>query len=100
MVFRAATISEGWGDSVRSIIRTCREYDFPEPQMENSGIDFNVTIYRPGFGGMSVPSSQSGDIRRNILSSIESDPGITVSDLSSLLGIPQRTVERYIIPET
>ena len=36
------------------------------------------------------------DIRRNILSSIESDPGITVSDLSNLLGIPQRTVEREI----
>lgn len=64
--------------------------------MENSGIDFTVTIYRPGFGGMSVPSSQSDDIRRNILSSIESDPGITVSDLSNLLGIPQRTVEREI----
>lgn len=96
MAFRAATISEGWGNGVKSIIRTCREYDLPEPQMENSGIDFTVTIFRPGFGGISIPSSQSDDIRRNILSSIESDPGITVSDLSNLLGIPQRTVEREI----
>ncbi|MGN0099159.1 MAG: RNA-binding domain-containing protein [Candidatus Methanomethylophilaceae archaeon] len=96
MVFRAAAISEGWGNGVKSIMRTCREYDLPEPLIENSGIDFTITIFRPGFEGSAISSIPQGDVRRRILSAIEVDPGITASGLSDLLDVPQRTVEREI----
>lgn len=96
MLFRAAAISEGWGNGVKSIIRTCREYDLPEPLIENSGIDFTITIFRPGFEGSPLQSIPQSDLRRRILSAIESDPGITAFGLSTLLDVPQRTVEREI----
>ena len=59
-------------------------------------MDFTVTIIRPGYERSGQSPSLQGDIRRRILSAIENDPGITMSDLSELLEIPQRTVEREI----
>lgn len=96
MVFRAASISEGWGNGIKSIFQLCSEYGLPEPMLENTGIDFTVTIFRPGYDDSVADSVSTVDVRRRILTVIEHDPGITVSDLSVSMDVPQRTVEREI----
>lgn len=64
--------------------------------LENTGIDFTVTIFRPGYDDSVADSVSTVDVRRRILTVIEHDPGITVSDLSVSMDVPQRTVEREI----
>lgn len=96
MAFRAASISEGWGNSVRSIFGSCREYGLDDPVIEDGGIDVRVTIYRPGHIGKDAGSEIRDGMRSRILDALESNPESTVGDVSASTGIPRRTVERMI----
>lgn len=122
-VFRAAGYCEGWANGISFVFDECENYGLPQPLIENSGMDLRVTIYRPGFykgtiyldsggivggnGGIVVnpETAKYGDSdalgeknsdRMHILSALLDNPGMTVNDLVSSLGMPKRRVERYI----
>ncbi|MBR7152467.1 MAG: putative DNA binding domain-containing protein [Candidatus Methanomethylophilaceae archaeon] len=111
-IFRAAGISEGWGNGVKTIFDGCREAGLPEPRIENSGIDVRVVIYR-GFGPVETASESKNPVREErrvdearpmsyedykdvVLLEIENDPGVTVRELSEITGISARTLDRVI----
>ena len=94
-IFRAASISEGWGNGMRSIFESCRDYGLEEPLVENSGIDVRVTLFRPNYIGKAHFDSPY-DLRIRIMDILQSNPGATLADISAKTDVPQRTVERII----
>jgi len=96
-IFRAARISEGWGNGVKTIFSMCKEYGLREPMIENSGIDVRVTLFREVADRLeSMMDQPMGDARSIVLSMLESDPGMTVKGVSSSSGLSVRAVERTI----
>lgn len=95
-IFRAASISEGWGNGMRSIFESCSDYGLREPLVENSGIDVRVTIFRPNYSGDPAPRDSQNDLRIRIMEIMECNPGATMSDICMDTGLTQRTVERII----
>ena len=101
-IFRAAGYCEGWANGIVSVFRDCKRYGLAEPIIENSGIDVKVTIFRPSYQhteGESVQEwsdSALSDIGKSILSTLLLDPGLTVADLSTVLNVSKRTIERQI----
>ncbi len=45
-IFRAAGLTEVWGNGVKSIFDQCREYGLREPVIEDSGMDVRIILYR------------------------------------------------------
>ena len=101
-IFRAAGYCEGWANGIVSVFRDCKRYGLAEQIIENSGIDVKVTIFRPSYQHTEGESVQEwsdyalSDISKSILSTLLLDPGLTVADLSTVLNVSKRTIERQI----
>ncbi len=94
--FRAGLI-EAWGRGTLKIIKECKEYGIPEPvfKYDLSGfwIEFNASL-KARSGKSSGKSSEKSS--EKILELIKQNDSITIAELSAVLNISTRAVEKHL----
>lgn len=53
--FHYMKLMETWGTGLKRILNSCKEYELPEPLIEEDGYGFRVTFYRKSVNGTNNP---------------------------------------------
>jgi ATP-dependent DNA helicase RecG len=90
----------GWGEGlnlgVRLIIRVMRENDLPDPDFEDMGGFFRVTLYGPLSDKAAKPAEQISPMQQKALAYLEKHESITAPAYARLIGISHPTAIRYL----
>jgi ATP-dependent DNA helicase RecG len=101
--FRAGMI-EAWGRGIERIIQACRAAGTPPPEFryEPSGL-WAEFAYQPSTATgapvetpVEMSGKASGKMSGKILAHLLANPDATIPELARLLGITQRSIERYL----
>ena len=108
--FREAGIIEKYGSGIKRITNAFIDYGLASPVFEDFQNGFRVTVFNESLlnkynvtedvtnkvvDNVGVNGGVNGGVN-DILLLIENNPGINVSNIKSLLNVPQRTIERWI----
>jgi ATP-dependent DNA helicase RecG len=80
-------------------VDACRDSGLPEPLFENFSGGFRIKFMMPEEGpdeGVPLNGSLNGSLNQRILFEISNSPGIQRKTIVESLGVPDRTVGRYI----
>ena len=86
----------GLGSGIKQALDAWPEIDFAD---DRDGCLFTVTLHRKteiSSGKMDVPSVSSGKPSGKILVALKQDGNLTIPELASLIGVPERSIERNI----
>lgn len=100
--YRAGYI-EAWGRGIQKICEACEELGTPIPEYILLGDDLTVkfsALESVALSDSKIPKRQNGGLdgglADRIIAIISSDKTITVVEISDILNVPKRTVEREI----
>ena len=100
--YRAGYI-EAWGRGIQKICEACEELGTPMPEYILLGDDLTVkfsALESVTLSDSKIPKRQNGGLNGGladrIIAIISSDKTITVVEISDILNVPKRTVEREI----
>ena len=96
--YRAGYI-EAWGRGIQKICEACEELGAPMPEYILLGADLTVKL--PALECAVISDSktqkrQNGGLADRIILVIVSNKAVTIAEISDILNIPKRTVEREI----
>jgi ATP-dependent DNA helicase RecG len=99
-VFRSVNMLEGWGRAWERIQSAVRE-GYPEPDLEEMGLSFRVTLWpHPAtreIGPSTARAASSPQERREwIMGELSRRDGLRVPDIVRALGVAHRTAERDV----
>jgi ATP-dependent DNA helicase RecG len=80
----------GLGSGIKRALETWQEIDFKD---DRDGCLFTVTVQRKAEIGARKTSEKTSE---KILTALEQDENLTISELASLIGITERSIERNI----
>lgn len=95
--FRAGYI-ESWGRGIQKICEACESLDAEKPKYNISGADIMVMF--KALQSAIIPDSKwsnggiNGGLANKIIDNIRLNGFVTVTEISNIVGIPKRTVER------
>ena len=92
-LFRSARLTERYGSGIRRIIDACREHGEVVPEFRDMGTWFRVVLRK--IGGKSQMKINGG-INGGIKKAVADNPGIGVAQLSRIVGVSVRTVQRAV----
>lgn len=115
-VLYLSTNLERWGTGVSRMVELCREQDVPEPEYVTDGHEVKIVFKKKyqnsldgngnvnggssggssGGSGGSLAAVQLSDIQRKICELIKDNSHITVSQMSVVLAVAKRTLERNL----
>jgi len=106
-VLYLSTYLESWGTGVRRMIDLCHEQGLPEPEYQTDGYTVKIVFWKNtsnnggsggkiGGSGGNLAAVQLTDTQKQICDAIRKDPEITVSQMSAVLSIAKRTLERNL----
>ena len=106
-VLYLSTYLESWGTGVRRMIELCHEQGLPEPEYQSDGYTVKIVFWKHtsnnggsggknGGSGGNLAVTQLTETQKKICDAIQKDPGITVSQMSTVLSIAKRTLERNL----
>lgn len=99
--FAYMKIIEKWGTGIPRIFRECREYGLPDPELIDFDGDFRVNMYRNTAIDYSPRvndrvndkvNDRVNEIEEKILKFIDTDPAITITQLSMELELSRKTI--------
>ncbi len=96
-IFRSMGLIEKYGSGIKRIINYCSEAGLPKPNFQNQSNGFLVKIY--GKKTENVVENVAENVAENekkIVEFIRSNPTYSAKQMSDLLGLTQRTVQRYL----
>ncbi len=84
-VFHELGLVEQWGSGIQRIVATCREAGLGDPEFEELGTRFRVTLHT---SKRSSPTADPTD--RNILEMLDRDEGLSTQEIASAIGLTPR----------
>jgi Predicted transcriptional regulator containing an HTH domain and an uncharacterized domain shared with the mammalian protein Schlafen len=95
--FKEAQLIEKYGSGIRRIREAFGQYGLKAPKFENFQHGFRVVVYAEAATEIDRNSGKtSGKTSGKILAYIRENPDITIPELSQLLEITERSIERNI----
>ena len=89
---KEAGLVEGWGSGMIRILESCRAAGLPDPCLKDEGNAVRFTVFRThGSGELGLDGNDAA-----MLSMMEDDPDVNVSELTEMLGVSRATVNRMI----
>ncbi|MGM0635457.1 MAG: ATP-binding protein [Bacteroidota bacterium] len=100
-IFRSMGLIEKYGSGIRRIINYCTEAGLPKPTFQNQGNGFLVRVYGKKAENVveNVVENVAENVAENekkILRLIDNNSKYSAKQMSKLLGLTQRTVQRYL----
>lgn len=103
--FSYMKIIEKWGRGIPRIIRECREYGIPEPELIDFDGDFRINMYRQlsliqagtiGTNSDTIIGIKVTSPEERVLAIMKQNARVTQKELQKELGVSLRTVKRII----
>lgn len=99
--FKEIRFIEQWGTGITRMILACKNAGLREPEFKESGLFFQVIIYkgsRKSSQKVSGKGSQKDSQKssQKIFEAMKANPSITIYELSEMLGISDRAVKNNI----
>ena len=98
-IFYRAGYIEAWGRGIQKICEACEELGAPMPEYILLGDDLTVKFSALECAVISdskTQKRQNGGLADRIILVIVSNKAVTIAEISDILNIPKRTVEREI----
>jgi len=91
--FKDLGLIEKYGSGIQRIINYFKNDQLPSPEFQNISDGFMVTVFS---GSSSKLGDKLGDNQLQIIESIKMNPYISLSQLSTIVGISQTAIENNI----
>ena len=102
-IFYDLGLIERYGSGIHRILDACRESGLSEPLFENFSGGFRIKFMMPeqvaegeAEEGLPLNGALNGALNQRILIEIRNSPGMQRKTIVEILGVPDRTVDRYI----
>lgn len=100
-IYRSMGLIEKYGSGIKRIINYCSEAGLPKPNFQNQSNGFLVKIYGKKTENVieNVIENVVENVAENekkIVEFIRSNPKYSAKQMSGLLGLTQKTVQRYL----
>ena len=90
-IFQKFGYMENWGTGFQRMTTACQEMGLKRPVFEEETGAFVITFFKDSVNG-----GASGGVEDKIISLLKVQPGLKAPAISEELGIPKRTIERYL----
>ena len=95
--FKDMGLIEKYGSGIQRIINYFKEEQLPTPAFQNISDGFMVTVYSSSYTRLGDKlGDKLGDNQQLILETIKSNPTISLSQLSKIIGMSQTAIEKNI----
>ena len=91
-VFHELGLIERWGSGVQRMIAACRAAGLAEPELEEIGTRFRVTLRTAGSGDVAVD-----EVERVVLEALAGGEGLSTRDIAAAIGRTPRTARSRLI---
>ncbi len=90
-LFQKLRLVDHWGTGVGAMVAACCQAGLPEPQLEEMGSGFRLTLRREKIG-----QPELGGINNSILQFIANNPGATTSQIAAKIGRTTRVTRERL----
>lgn len=95
--FSYMKIIEKWGSGIPRIIRECKEYGLPEPELLDFDGDFRVNMYRKAAGSANGINETKNETNETMaMRLIHENPAITQKEMKEKMGVSLVTIKRLM----
>ena len=91
-VFHELGLIERWGSGVQRMMAACRAAGLAEPELEEIGTRFRVTLRTVGSGDVAVD-----EVERAVLEALASGEGLATREIAAAIGRTSRTARIRLI---
>ncbi|WP_432740887.1 ATP-binding protein [Methylobacter sp. G7] len=98
-VFKELNYIEQWGSGISRIKKLCKEAGNPEPKIQERGDFVDWELYRSTISNtepVTGSEKMSEKMSEKIVRFIQANPNITIDELSKLVEVSTRTIERNL----
>ena len=92
--FKETGLIERYGSGIMRIRRICLDYGIKEPVFQEVSQGFKVTLFKEKVSDKL--GDKLGDNQESILATIRSNPTVSLSQLSKMIGISQTAIENNV----
>ena len=94
-IFQKFGYMENWGTGFQRMEAACQDMGLKLPLFEEKTGAFVITFFKDRAAG-GVTGGVTGGVEDKIISLLKMQPGLKAPAISEKLGIPKRTIERYL----
>jgi ATP-dependent DNA helicase RecG len=91
-VFRELGMIEQWGSGIQRMTRACLETGLDEPEFEEIGLHFRVTLYRE-----SRRTSPPDEVEMQIIGALEEHKSLSTKDIAGITDLSARAIRTRMI---
>ena len=99
-LFKEARLIEKYGSGIRRVLDACKAHGGVVASFEDYGTWFKVVLSKVNIdksNGLGERLGERlGEIREKILSTLDKEPGLSISKLSKQLGVSDTAIEKHI----